>query len=138
MSAPAAADKPEGPRTEPTAADGPSTLTSTCHCKAVEIHFPKPTAALNECRCGICRKYGALWAYFPPEKVRVEGETETYSYGDKVIDFHRCLKCGCVTHWTLIESEGATEMGVNANMLEKDELYKLERAIDEDGPQEES
>ena len=111
------------------------TSTSTCHCKAIKLTFPTPTEKLNECHCTICRRYGALWAYYNPKDVQIEGpKTDTYQYGEKRIDFHRCPSCGCMTHWADVQDENASEMGVNCNMLEKEELRRFERTVDEHGP----
>lgn len=30
-----------------------------------------PAAEVTECNCSICRRYGVLWAYYPPDRVRV-------------------------------------------------------------------
>jgi hypothetical protein len=38
-----------------------------------------------------------------------------------------------MTHYTDAKDENATEMAVNCNMLEKEELGRLERIVDEDG-----
>ena len=38
-----------------------------------------------------------------------------------------------MTHWADAQKENASAMGVNCNMLEKEELRKLERIVDEDG-----
>ena len=112
----------------------PTSVTATCHCKAIKLTFPTPTEKLNECHCTICRRYGALWAYYNPKVVHIEGpKTDTYQCNGKNHDFHRCPNCGCVTHWAEAD-ENATKMGVNCNMLEKEELRKLGRAVDEDGP----
>ncbi|CAF9940584.1 hypothetical protein IMSHALPRED_002087 [Imshaugia aleurites] len=116
------------------AAPTSSSSTATCHCKAIKLTFPTPTEKLNECHCNICRRYGALWAYYNPKDVQIEGpKTDTYQYGEKNNDFHRCPKCGCMTHWTDAKDENPTEMGVNCNMLEKEELRRLERTVDENG-----
>lgn len=108
--------------------------TATCHCKAIKLTFPTPTEKLNECHCTICRRYGALWAYYNPKDVQIEGpKTDTYQFGEKNNDFHRCPSCGCMTHETDAKDENATEMGVNCNMLEKEELRRFERTVDEHG-----
>ena len=108
--------------------------TATCHCKAIKLTFPTPTEKLNECHCTICRRYGALWAYYNPKDVQIEGpKTDTYQFGEKNNDFHRCPSCGCMTHKTDAKDENATEMGVNCNMLEKEELRRFERTVDEHG-----
>ena len=103
-----------------------ATLTSNCNCKAVRLTFPSPDKALNECLCSICRRYGALWAYYQPKEVQIEGEpTEVYEWGDKNIQFHRCKSCGCVTHWTWANNKNNV-MGVNCRMLEREDVEKLE------------
>lgn len=116
------------------AAPTSTSSTATCHCKAIKLTFPTPTEKLNECRCTVCRRYGALWAYYNPKDVQIQGpKTDTYQYGEKNNDFHRCPSCGCMTHWADAKDENPTEMGVNCNMLEKEELRRFERTVDEDG-----
>jgi hypothetical protein len=101
-------------------------LTATCHCKAIRITFPTPEKALNECQCSVCRRYGALWAYYGQDEVKVEGQTtEFYAWGDKGLEFHRCPKCGCMTHW-MPTDKGHPTMAVNGRMLEREDLESLE------------
>ena len=38
-----------------------------------------------------------------------------------------------MTHWADAKDENPAEMGVNCNMLEKEELRRLERTVDENG-----
>jgi hypothetical protein len=110
-----------------------ATLTANCHCKAVRLTFPSPAKPLNECLCSICRRYGALWAYFDQEEVQIEGgPTEFYVWGDKGIEFHRCKKCGCMTHWEPADKTGK-RIGVNCRMLEREDVEKLE-VRKSDGP----
>lgn len=103
-----------------------TTVTSSCHCKAVRLTFPKPRDALNDCLCSTCQRYGTLWAYYHPKEVKIEGEpTDFYIWGEKRIEFHRCKKCGCVTHWAPVD-ENASEMGINCRMLEWQDLENYE------------
>lgn len=55
--------------------------------------------------------------YDSPSRVRVVGSTATYAWGERSLDLHRCLTCGCTTHWTLADPAG-DRMGVNARLLE--------------------
>jgi hypothetical protein len=51
----------------------------------------------------MCNRYGARWAYYAPANVNLtvrDKPTETYRWGDEMIDFHHCPQCGCVTHYT--------------------------------------
>jgi hypothetical protein len=103
-----------------------STLKASCHCKAVQISFPLPKKPLNECLCSICRRYGALWAYFQIDEVQIDGQpTEFYVWGDKEIQFHRCKNCGCMTHWEPAEKTHK-RVGINCRMLEREDLERLE------------
>ena len=92
-------------------------IAGACHCGAVRIRID--AAALEgawDCRCSICRRYGALWTYFKPQQVVVSGSTDAYMWGRKMLAFHRCGTCGCVTHWQDVVHTGI-KMGVNARML---------------------
>ncbi|HVS62111.1 MAG TPA: GFA family protein [Thermoanaerobaculia bacterium] len=99
-------------------------LTATCHCGAVRVEVPRRPRTLTDCNCSICRRYGALWAYYEPSTVRVvaaPGTTSGYSWGSKTIRFVHCTTCGCVTHYLRIKTPGR-RMGVNARHLEPADL----------------
>ena len=56
--------------------------------------------------------------------------TDQYIWGDKDLEFHRCGKCGCVTHWwptKKYSTDPSAEMGVNTRMLDKKVLEGVER-----------
>jgi hypothetical protein len=68
-------------------------LSATCHCGAVRIEVPQPPQKLTICNCSICRRYGALWAYYKAGTVRVTGHPENtteYVWGDKTLRTIRC------------------------------------------------
>jgi hypothetical protein len=100
-------------------------LTATCHCGAVRVHVPRRPASLTNCNCSICRRYGALWAYYKDSEVRLEagaGGTNEYAWGDRSLKFIRCGQCGCVMQWkTMVPREGA-RTGVNARNFEPSAL----------------
>jgi hypothetical protein len=90
-----------------------------CHCGAVSIVINGELAEVTECNCSICRRYGVLWAYFSPREVQVKpatGATDTYSWDDRSIEFHRCRQCGCVTHWQALDPT-RDRIGVNARLI---------------------
>ena len=82
------------------------------------------------CNCSICRRTGALMAYFRPDAVRIEGETAAYLTGDRFIRLHHCPSCGCHTHWDANSEALAGDlpdevrallterMGLNARLLD--------------------
>lgn len=55
-------------------------------------------------------------AYYTAAEVRIVGDTATYRWGDESIEFHRCARCGCATHWLPV-STGRDRMGVNARLM---------------------
>jgi len=100
-------------------------LTATCHCGAVRIEVPRKPRRLTNCNCSICRRYGALWAYYPGQEVRVvgaPGATTEYCWGDKSLKFVRCSTCGCITHWERVRPTQSSRVGVNARNFEPDSL----------------
>lgn len=53
------------------------------------------------------------------------GATDEYVGGDKSLRFVRCRKCGCVTHWQLIEPREVGRMGANARNFEPDAVESV-------------
>jgi hypothetical protein len=91
----------------------------SCHCTAVRFSVETAPHEVNACNCSICRRYGALWAYYPPAQVRFasdNGATEVYMWGDRDLEFHRCRACGCVTHWSSVDRT-YERMGLNARLM---------------------
>ena len=99
---------------------------ASCHCGSVTIAVSAEPETITDCNCSICRRYGVLWAYYKPAQVHilpVGGATDTYLWGDRSIAFHRCRKCGCVTHWAPI-GRSEDRMGVNARLMPLDVFVK--------------
>jgi hypothetical protein len=94
-------------------------IESSCHCGAVKLLIQAAPEEVNDCNCSICRRYGALWAYYSPAQVRIVATTDAtncYLWGEKSIEFHRCQNCGCVTHWAAVDHQ-VDRMGVNARLM---------------------
>jgi hypothetical protein len=92
-------------------------IESSCVCGAVRLAISLAPDELLDCNCSICRRYGALWAYYSLEDVIVPGGlTDTFMRGAKKIEFHRCKICGCVTHWS--PTDPRDRMGVNARLMD--------------------
>ena len=96
-------------------------IESSCVCGAVRLAITRAPDEVTDCNCTLCRRYGALWAYYSPKDVTVpSGLTDTFSRGPKLSNFHRCKICGCVTHWLPIDERN--RMGVNAHLMEPEVL----------------
>lgn len=92
--------------------------TGSCHCGAVSIKVPEPPGTVTDCHCSICRRYGALWAYYPHETLVIEGPTAEYVRKDGgVIGFHFCGTCGCMVAWRR-RVDRIPHTGVNARLLD--------------------
>ncbi len=94
----------------------------SCHCGRVTLEVARAPSEVTSCNCSICRRLGTLWAYYTPADVRVVGDTATYCWGDKTIDFHHCATCGSTTHWSPREQRDTHRMGINARLLAPDVL----------------
>ncbi len=104
-----------------------TTIEASCHCGAVQLEVDAPPEALTDCNCSICRRYGALWAYYSPKQVRIvapAGAADTYAWGEHKIQFHRCKICGCLTHWAATDPQ-SDRMGVNARLMDPQVLRPL-------------
>jgi hypothetical protein len=100
-------------------------ISASCHCGAVRIEVPAPPATLTNCNCSLCRRYGALWAYYPVDAVRVTGHPEHtagYVWGDKTLRTVRCATCGCITHWEPLQPTADGKLGVNMRNFDPDAL----------------
>ena len=104
-------------------------LTATCHCGAVRIEMARKPRTLTQCTCSICRRYGALWAYGTRRTVRVlcapEAET-AYLWNDRVIEFHHCNTCGCLTHYESTAKADDSRIAVNARMMSPEDIHGIE------------
>ena len=99
-------------------------IESSCVCGAVRLAISRAPDEVTDCNCTMCRRYGALWAYYSPKDVTVpSGLTDTFSRGPKLSDFHRCKICGCVTHWSALDKT-YDRMGVNARLMEPEVLAR--------------
>ena len=91
-------------------------LRGTCHCGAVTVELPSAPEKATDCNCSICRRLGALWAYYEFGTVRITGHpenTQQYIQGDRTLSTVRCATCGCVTHWEPVPPEPGKHHGVN-------------------------
>ncbi|MCW8873613.1 GFA family protein [Pseudomonadota bacterium] len=103
-------------------------FTASCHCKAVHIEIPELSATVTECNCSICRRYGALWAYYTRDQLRLPTDSaalSAYSWGDRTIEFWHCRHCGCLTHYESVDKHARGRVAVNARMLPLEVMESL-------------
>lgn len=94
---------------------------ATCHCGDIAITLADQPKEVFECSCSICRRLGVLWAYYHCDDVtfeKGESSTDTYIWNHRILGFHRCRNCGCVTHWIATDTSFREKMGVNARLID--------------------
>ena len=101
-------------------------LQGSCDCGEVRIELDDAPNEVTDCNCSICRRYAALWSYFDPKRVRIvpPGATTIHKRGKRILEFHHCTVCGCVTHWAPVD-KGHPRMGVNMRLFPPDVLAPL-------------
>ena len=100
-------------------------LVASCHCGAVRLEVARKPRRLTDCNCSICRRYGALWAYYSRKSARLacpEDAIQTYVWGDGRLEFCRCRICGCVTHHERVRKTPDNTVGVNARMMDPEAI----------------
>ena len=103
-------------------------FTASCHCEAAHIGIPELPATVTECNCSVCRRYGALWAYYTRDRVRLPTDNTAllaYSWGDRTIEFWHCRHCGCMTHYESVDKHARSRVAVNARMLPLEVMESL-------------
>jgi hypothetical protein len=95
-------------------------IEASCHCGAVRLEIDSAPNEVTDCNCSICRRLGALWAYYSPRAARIyppSGATSIYMWNERWIEFHACTVCHCTTHWAPAD-KSVDRMGVNARLME--------------------
>jgi hypothetical protein len=95
-------------------------LHASCHCGAVRLEIARRPRQLSARNCSICRRYGALWAYFSHRTVRVvcaPGALRTYAWRNRTLEFYHCKTCGCVTHHERARKRPDSTVAVNARTM---------------------
>jgi hypothetical protein len=108
-----------------------SAVEGTCHCGAVRYTVARAPETVMDCNCSTCRRRGTLWAHYSPKDVQVSGPTSVYIWGDRMLEFHFCTVCGCVSHSSPID-KSADRMGVNARLMPP-EIFSAARVRKFDG-----
>lgn len=96
-------------------------LHGSCHCGAVRLTLPYPPREATSCNCSLCRRSGAICAYYEFGTVAVQGHpenTECYVWGDRTLRNVRCKTCGILTHWEPLDAEPGARHGVNLRNFE--------------------
>lgn len=101
--------------------------TASCHCGVVTLELQRKPRKMTQCNCSLCRRYGAIWAYFQRRSIMVfthDGALEAYSWRDQRFEFYRCATCGCVTHYERRNKrpDGSDMAAVNLRNIDDPEI----------------
>ena len=105
----------------PTEPEADLLLQGSCHCGAVKLRLPHQPLKATRCNCSICRRLGAVYAYFDLGTVAIEAHpehTQAYICGDKTLRTLRCRTGGCTTHWEPLGDDANGQHGVNLNLFD--------------------
>jgi hypothetical protein len=99
--------------------DSPTLLLhGSCHCGAIQLTLPSLPEQATRCNCSICRRLGAVWAYYEFGTVEIQGHpsnTNLYQWGDKALNFVSCKHCACSIHWEPVSPQTDARTGINLN-----------------------
>lgn len=104
-------------------------MTGGCHCGAVNISLRTKPDYVNDCNCSLCSSVGALWGYFAPSDLTVEGATHRYTRVDRAqpgVAIHFCANCGATTHWLPLPHVSQTVVGANMRLFDPAYLVGVE------------
>ncbi len=103
-------------------------VVATCHCGRATIRLPRTPDLVVQCNCSLCTKTGFRGVYFRSDELAIAGEFDSYVREDIKKPFlatHRCAHCGIITHWTPLTEPPHERMGVNARLIELEELQAV-------------
>jgi hypothetical protein len=103
-------------------------LRASCQCGAVVLEAARKPRSLTQCNCSICRRYGALWAYYTRKTARlVEGRRASsfYSWRNHRIEFYHCKVCGCVTHYERAQKTPDSTFAINARTMDPRDVARI-------------
>ena len=106
-----------------------SELQGACHCGAVRLMLPSRPQRATRCNCSLCRRVGAVWAYYEFGTVTIQGHpenTDGYVQGDRTLRTVRCRTCGVATHWEPLVPNSDNRHGVNLNNFDPALLAQAE------------
>jgi len=104
-----------------------SPLILTCHCENILIEVAPPSQ-VTSCNCSICSRFKALWGYYDPKNVKIhvgDAGENVYIRGDKELEFVRCGKCGCVTHYRTLPEQTDPRVAVNFRMADEKSIAEV-------------
>ncbi|SFV16097.1 GFA family protein [Pseudoduganella namucuonensis] len=93
----------------------------SCHCGNVKFEVEGEVTGALSCNCSICRRKGALLAFFPRAALKLltpEDALASYTFNKHVIRHRFCKTCGIHPYGEGVDQKGNAMAAVNLNCLE--------------------
>lgn len=105
------------------------THAGSCHCGRIAFTLEGDVTGAIDCNCSICRRRGALLAFYPREALVLsskEGDYATYRFNTERIAHHFCQTCGVSPFSEAVHPKtGAPTVAVNVRCLRDVDLSTL-------------
>jgi len=100
----------------------------SCHCGSVKFEIEGEVTSALSCNCSICRRKGALLAFFPRTSMKLTAADDAmadYMFNKHVIHHRFCKTCGIHPFGEGVDPQGNAVVAVNLNCLEDVDLASL-------------
>ena len=101
----------------------------SCHCGRIAFELEGEVTQAMDCNCSMCRRKGALLAFFPREALQLttpESDMATYQFNKRHISHHFCPTCGIAPFGEGVDPRtGAKVAAVNVRCLPDVDLATL-------------
>ena len=101
----------------------------SCHCGRIAFELEGEVDKAIDCNCSMCRRRGALLAFYPREALRLstpEADMATYTFNRHALQHHFCPACGIAPFSEGVDPRsGAKTVAVNVRCLPDVDLEQL-------------
>ena len=101
----------------------------SCHCGRIAFELEGEVDKAIDCNCSMCRRRGALLAFYPREALRLstpEADMATYTFNKHALQHRFCPACGIAPFSEGVDPRsGAKTVAVNVRCLPDVDLEQL-------------
>jgi len=101
----------------------------SCHCGRIAFELEGEVDKAMDCNCSMCRRRGALLAFYPREALRLstpEADMATYTFNKHALQHRFCPACGIAPFSEGVDPRtGAKTVAVNVRCLPDVDLDAL-------------
>lgn len=105
------------------------THAGSCHCGRIAFELEGEVDKAIDCNCSMCRRRGALLAFYPREALRLatpEADMATYTFNKHALQHRFCPACGIAPFSEGVDPRsGAKTVAVNVRCLPDVDLAQL-------------